>query len=200
MTTVAKLVAAMADKFQLDESSVRNKVRAMQDAEILPLAVGRTVPHISSYHVAAAILGVLASDKVKDAPKAFNRLQALFDRPIVDGMPEALERRLGAPKRLADWLAEQIDFARQFKNPPDFPSLHVETIYSVVINWPEFEASALVVDADDEDKIVYRKNIRFRDHNQFDGWQRPVKHSYAFNGVTLARLVWTVFPQTGQDD
>jgi hypothetical protein len=200
MTTVAKLAATMAAVFDIEESAVRNKIRAMQDAEILPLAVGRAVPEITPYHLAAAIIGVLGSDKVKDAPKAFNRLHALPDRRILETMPASLKSKIGEPRRLADWLAEQVDLVRQVKNGPDFTPMNSETIYQVIINWPECEVSWLTSDADDAEKVEYRTSKRFRDHGNSDGWLRGCKHSYSFNGVTLARLVWGVFGQANLDD
>ena len=203
MTTVSKVIDVLTRFTSEPEATIRQKLRRLQDDQILPVASGRAVPDITPLHLAAAITGVFASEKVKDASKAWNRCR---DLRTANPLPRLAPNRAkeiydAAVPTFAEWFVDVIEAARDLKSAKDdFNPLHSNSVYEFVLSWPEItvRVDRFIPEAEDgTGGFEVQEDIRFAEPNHFSHWRGQTKKSHSLNGICLAQIVWGIFGHPG---
>ncbi len=131
MATVADAVSVVAQELRAPPGRVKHHARRLQDAGILPLAVGTSVPHISVDDLAALITTVAVDRDIRSAAETVADYRGLYRAGLA---PEML------PASMQDTADDAVSYFAALLAAYASPtgSLDLANLrFEFVCNWPE---------------------------------------------------------------
>jgi hypothetical protein len=202
MATVSDLVATLATRLGEPVAAVRQKVRHLQDNNLLPVASGRAVPNIEPEHVVLAMLAVLGADAVKDATRVAARLAEMTqDGRAVVACPPGLDAEVNAPARmtLLSFLSLVVaDLMKPSGTPAAVRFGHVDATYELCLSWPEFHAVVPTFDPDDLSQSTGPAHFWFGEAgNPTSHWRGHVRKAVTVAGFALSGIAFDLASASG---
>ncbi|WP_428927864.1 hypothetical protein [Marinibacterium sp. SX1] len=175
MTTVAELVADVAEIMKERPETVNAYARALIDAGDLPKSRGRAIAHVEIEHIVKLVLAVAMTPRIKDASSEVRKYFDMRRPGVTPSFPEKLQGRAG--DELCDLVRTILSYDEDAsEDEKDFRHQCLDATITITLNWPEIE--------------IHIRNgiIRFKEGGSPHTWDGYIKRTVTISGRAFGML------------